>query len=127
MKNIFVCLLLIFMFTSCSVFMAANKKGVGFDEISQCKTKSCLLSKGVEPLDSKKNEGGVLVETYKVRKPTGSASRAAMHGLLDVATLGIWEVAGTPIEGSMNKEEFITIKAFYQKDNETIQHVELMQ
>lgn len=46
-----------------------------------------------------------------------------MHGFLDVATFGIWEIAGTPIEGTLNKNEFYSVKVIYQKDGETIKSV----
>jgi hypothetical protein len=59
-----------------------------------------------------------------VQKPKGSAGRAAMHGVLDVFTLGIWEVAGTPIEGTKGKKEMYPIKIYYE-DGEKINRVEL--
>jgi len=38
-----------------------------------------------------------------------------MHGLLDVATLGVWEVAGTPIEATKNKK-YVTLTVQYSAD-----------
>ncbi len=38
-----------------------------------------------------------------------------MHGLLDVATFGIWEVAGTPIEGK-KRGGFYVFKVEYDND-----------
>ncbi len=107
--------------------MAAKKEGVSIDELSQCKTRTCLITKGAIPIDSKKNENGILIEeTYKVQKPKGSTARAAMHGLLDVATLGIWEVAGTPIEGAKGKKKMYSIRVHYE-DGEKIKNIELVQ
>ena len=120
-------LLFIFILTSCSVFMAAKKEGVSIDQLSQCKTRACLISKGAIPIDSKKNDDGILIEeTYQVQKAKGSASRAVMHGCLDVLTLGIWEVAGTPIEGSKGKKEMYSIKVHYE-NGENIKNIELVQ
>lgn len=120
-------ILFVFILTSCSVFMAAKKEGVSIDQLSQCKTRPCLISKGAIPIDSKKNNGGILTEeTYQVQKPKGSTSRAVMHGCLDVLTIGIWEVAGTPIEGSKGKKEMYSIKVHYEK-GENIKAIELMQ
>lgn len=82
-----------------------EKEGASIHELSQCKTKTCLLSKGAIPADRKNEDGLLIEECYQVQKPKGTASRAVMHGLLDVVTLGIWEVAGTPIEGSVGKKE----------------------
>jgi len=104
--------------------MAAKKEGVSIDELNQCKTRSCIISKGAIPIDSKKNESGETIEeTYQVQKPKGSAGRAAMHGVLDVFTLGLWEVAGTPIEGSAGKKEMYPIKIYYE-DGDKIDRVE---
>ena len=109
---------------SCSVYMAAKKEGVSIDELNQCKTRSCVISKGAIPIDDKKNEYGEIVEeTYQVQKPKGSAGRAAMHGVLDVFTLGIWEAVGTPIEGSVGKKEMYPIKIYYE-NGEKIDRVE---
>lgn len=105
---------------SCSVFMAANKKGVDISELSQCSTRNCLIAKGAEPIGRKNN-----TETFKAQKPTGSVARAAMHGVLDVATLGIWEAAGTPIEASVNKKEMYVFKVSYKGTSESISHVEI--
>ncbi len=125
-KKIIFLLIFTFMLTSCSVYMAAKKEGASIEEIQQCKTRTCLIAKGAEPISSEKNGEGELIETYKVRSKKGSAARAAMHGLLDVATLGIWEVAGTPIEGAKGKKKFFAIKVYYdQKEN--IKKVELVQ
>jgi hypothetical protein len=82
----------------CSVYMAAHKTGVSVEDLSTCQTRTCLLEKGAVSVKTTRE-----YEIFKAEKPTGSASRAAMHGVLDVATLGIWEVAGTPIEGSQEK------------------------
>ena len=37
------------------------------------------------------------------------ALRAVGHGALDVASLGLWEIVGTPIEASTGKERELTI------------------
>jgi len=104
--------------------MAAKKEGVSIDELNECRTRSCIISKGAIPIDSRKNEyGETIEETYQVQKPKGSAGRAAMHGVLDVFTLGLWEVAGTPIEGSVGKKEMYPIKIYYE-DGEKINKVE---
>jgi len=50
-----------------------------------------------------------------------------MHGVLDVAELGIWKIAGTPIEASKGKKNYFAAKITYKADNETIEKVELLQ
>jgi hypothetical protein len=41
-----------------------------------------------------------------------------MHGVLDISTGFLWEVAGTPIESYLGQQEYITVKVTYgPKDN----------
>jgi len=56
MRKLTTCLIILsFLFLpSCSVYMASKKEGVSIDELSQCKTRSCILSKGATPLETKK-------------------------------------------------------------------------
>ncbi|MFH1217811.1 MAG: hypothetical protein V1706_15050 [Pseudomonadota bacterium] len=103
--------------------MASSKKGVEFDQLSSCKTKSCLISKGAETLQVSGLPENC--EAYKILKPQGSTGRAVMHGLLDLATLGIWEVAGTPMEGSYNKDEYYAIRVTYEPNSENIKEIAL--
>jgi hypothetical protein len=114
--------------TSCSVFMAANHKGEDMTKLSTCKTKECLIAKGATVISSKKDKNGYLTEeVYQIRKPTGSTPRALMHGLLDISTLGIWEVVGTPMELVLNKKEMCIFKVIYKNKGEEIQAVQLAQ
>jgi hypothetical protein len=106
--------------------MAAKKEGTSMEQVNQCKTRSSIKSQqGVEVLSTEKSEDGEIIEYYKVQEATGSSARAAMHGILDIATLGIWEVAGTPIEGSMGEKKFYSIKVYYDKD-ENVKKLELL-
>jgi len=107
--------------------MAANKKGVDIEEVSSCRTRACVQGKGAILLSSTEGPHGELIETYNVRKPTGSTGRAVMHGVLDLATVGLWEVAGTPIEGAQNKEEFVAIKVVSNKLSGEVSKIELAQ
>ena len=105
--------------SSCSVFMAADKKGVDPQTIMNCSTRSCLIAAGAEPISKPaKNE-----ETFKAKVATGSTSRAVLNGTLDVFTLGIWEAAGTPIEGSLDKDQMFTFKVKYKANSEDIESV----
>jgi hypothetical protein len=64
-------------------------------------------------------------EAFKILKPQGSTGRAVMHGLLDVATLGIWEVAGTPMEGAYDKDKYYAIRVTYEPGTEDIKEITL--
>lgn len=105
--------------------MAAHKEGADVSQIQACHTRAQFLQLGAKVVNSERLPSGELVETYQIPKEKGSAARAVMHGLLDVGTLGIWEVAGTPIEGSLDKQEFITVKVTYGPD-EVAKRAELL-
>jgi len=122
--SILFCALLL---NGCSVFMAAREQGTSVEDITQCKTRVCLLNKGAVTVSQKTNKQDVLTEELmQVQMPTGSSARAVMHGALDVATLGLWEVAGTPMEGVLNKQDKYAIKVRYEADGETIKSVQLV-
>lgn len=109
---------------ACSVIMAANGKGVDPKELAHCKTRTCLLASGAVSVDQVKNKQGKYVsENFRAEMPTGSVARAAMHGLLDVGTLGIWEVVGTPIEASKGKKTGYVIAVKYEADGMTVKHM----
>lgn len=87
--------------------------GIKAEEVQDCQTRECFVGKDkVEVLEKRQFANGGYSETYKFQLKRGSAGRAAMHGLLDVATLGIWEVVGTPIEAT-KKKKYIVVTANY--------------
>jgi hypothetical protein len=47
-----------------------------------------------------------------------SAARAIGHGVMDVLTLGVWEVIGTPIEGFQGEKHQATIT--YDQDDRVL-------
>lgn len=122
-RNVLVFLLSLSL-SACSVVMAARSNGVSPKQLSQCKTRSCVIATGVTPIEKHKNKQGKLTsENFRANMPTGSAARAAMHGLLDVSTLGIWEVAGTPIEAVKGKKTGYVVVVKYAEDGSTIKHM----
>ena len=56
---------------------------------------------------------GSLEEIYQVRRQKGSSLRSFVHGVLSVATLGIWNVVGYPIEGFVSSKDFIVFRVDY--------------
>lgn len=115
------CLLL----SGCSVAMAAKKSGHSIDEVQRSVTRSQILQLTEKTLSSERTSEGRLVETYSIRKESGSTARAIMHGVLDVSTLCVWEVIGTPMEGVLNKKEYLLIKVTYEKDDSRVEKIEL--
>lgn len=102
--------------SGCSVYKAASNEGVSVSDIEDCKHKGCLLSTGMEVIDRKEEANGEYIEISRAvaRKSGLNYARAAGHGVLDVMTLGLWEIAGTPVEGALsNNRGYIIAKATY--------------
>jgi len=93
------------------------------------KQRVVFLSHGMKIVDNHKNSDGKHVEIYNAvaRKSGINYARAAGHGVLDVMTLGLWEVAGTPIEGAIsNNRGYIAVIAIYShKGAEQVELVEI--
>lgn len=118
--RVVVVLALGFSLGACSVVKASKKRGVDVAEIMNCRTESCILIlKDTEVIETVETEEGKVV-AYRSLQKQGSTGRAVMHGILDVATLGIWEVAGTPIEGSKSKEKFYLYKVAYDHEGNVL-------
>jgi len=105
--------------------MAAKKEGTSLAKVQQAKTRGQLLACEAQVVRSDREENGDLVEVYQIPKERGSIARALLHGILDLNTLFLWEIIGTPIEGSLNKKEFFSIKVHYDQD-EVVQKVEIL-
>jgi hypothetical protein len=127
-KLIIISISLIFS-SGCSVYKASCNDGISVSDIEGCKNRTCLLSKGMEIIDKKDEINGEYTEISKAiaRKSDATYARAVGHGVLDVMTLGLWEVAGTPIEGSLsNDKEYIVAKATYSnKSTDDIKKLEI--
>lgn len=107
--------------TSCSVVMSASKSGTSIEDLAQSKTRTAvIINDGVEIVHTERDpdDNHIIYEDYLVQKPKGSTWRAVMHGLLDVATLGIWEVVGTPVELSKGDKIYVPIRIFYDENEE---------
>ena len=123
LKTFVICICIAVFISGCSVYMAASKKGTDFEDLSVCKTKTCLVATGAEPLQVSGLPANT--EAFKVLKAQGSTGRAVMHGLLDLSTLGIWEIAGTPIEGAYDKDKYYGILVKYELGTENIKQISL--
>lgn len=68
------------------------------------------------PVSSVTTEDGTRIDIYEYEIGNApSGGRAVGHAVMDVLTLGIWEVVGTPIEAVQGKKYSISIT--YDKDN----------
>lgn len=99
-RNLFVAALCCTQLTACSVGMALQ----GQNEPDLKVVKSGATRTDVElqlgaPLKIDQHQDGTCTAVYEYevgREP--SAGRAVAHGAMDVMTLGLWEVIGTPVE-----------------------------
>lgn len=74
-----------------------------------------------EMRDNKKFEIYKFVQGYS----TGAkAGRAVFHGAADVLTLGLWEIVGTPVEGTFSGDE-MAYEVSYDNDNRVDQVIAL--
>ena len=79
-----------------------------------------LSHDGVEILQTERDENGVIIsEDYFVQKKKGSVFRAIMHGVLDLATLGAWEIIGTSGRDVKRGKEGVPVRVFYTEDGKT--------
>jgi hypothetical protein len=72
------------------------------------------------PVQSASLEDGRRADVYQYQignEP--SAGRAIGHGMMDVLTLGLWEVVGTPIEGVQGETYHATIT--YDRDDKVVE------
>jgi hypothetical protein len=127
MKKFISCLSILglLILSSCSVIMAAKKEGMSLSKVQTLHTRSQLIASGATLVDSEWSADGQLVEVYRIQNERGSAARAFMHGLLDVSTLGLWEVVGTPIEVCVDKRQYYCIRVTFDQQ-ECIRKVELL-
>lgn len=119
----FLCLACCLM-ASCSVMMAARVEGVSITEVQGNRTRDEMLASGARVMSSERDFDGRLVDVYRFQKERGSPVRAVMHGVLDISTMGLWEVVGTPLEACDGREYFM-LRVYYNWD-ETVRKVELL-
>ncbi len=110
--------------SSCSVVMASNKSGTDLESLQNATSRMQLIALGAEPTSTDKSDAGELVETYRLQKERGSIARAFMHGMLDLSTAFLWELAGTPIEFSLDQQKFYSVKVTFD-ESEHIKKIEL--
>jgi hypothetical protein len=126
-RDTLVLLPLLLSLCSCSAYMAANKEGVDLDDLQACQTRACVQANGGAAIETSSSEEGELVEIYKIQKETGHTGRAVMHGVFSVATLGMWELVGTPIEGAQQKAEYVAVRVTSDSKTGQIKQLEILE
>lgn len=108
---------LAFLLSGCSVYMATqgehNPDVTAVDEgVKRARVEAALG----QPITRQRGEEGERIDTYYYEignEP--SAGRAAGHAALDVLTLGLWELAGTPIE-AVQGEKYEAVVTYDDED-----------
>jgi S1-C subfamily serine protease len=109
-----------FALASCSVGMAlSGKKDPNLGMIRQGSTRGEVELELGTPTSSVTHEDGKRTDAYEYELGNEpSTGRAIAWGVLDVFTLGLWELAGTPIEALQGTKYRMTI--LYGPDNRVI-------
>ena len=91
--------------SGCSVFMAAKqpeKKDTKMLAVGV--PRAIILAELGAPISTTKN-GNETIDIFSFKQGYGKAAkfgRAMFHGVADIATLGLWEIVGTPVESSFD-------------------------
>lgn len=95
-----------FMLQGCSVGMAmSGKKQPELGAIRVGATRGEMELQLGSPIEVREENGHrVDIYEYEIGNEP-SAGRAIGHGVMDVLTLGIWEVVGTPVEGFQGEKK----------------------
>ena len=111
----------------CSVFMAAKqpeKKDISL--LKEGVSRAVLISEFGAPVISEyKNDKRFEIFKFVQGYSTGAkAGRAFFHGAASVATLGLWELVGTPAEITFNGDE-MAFQVSYD-ENDLVDEVKLI-
>ena len=125
--------ILLFLFSSSAFPNTFSKNEHAFySSLFRCKTKCCILSHGFVPIRSFFSECGYnhekkYIECYEQpgkRSGVAYTARQVGHGLLCMATAGLWEIAYYPIERSLSP--VIIIRATYpNRTSNRIEKIEI--
>ncbi len=111
--------------SGCAVYMAANqpaKKDVTV--LKAGSPRSTVIAELGAPVHTSERVG-LKVDVYNfVQGYTGveRGARAVLHGAADVATFGLWEIVGTPIEGAVNGTK-VSVEVSYDKEDRVVKVV----
>ncbi len=103
----------------CSAYMAANQPGQkDFTVLRQSTPRGRVIAELGQPINTEmKNGERHDIYTFKNGYHTGvKAGRAVLNGVASVATLGLWEVIGTPAEGYLNGTDLSVEVAYDTED-----------
>lgn len=105
--------------SGCSAYMAANQPGQkDFTVLRENTPRGRVIAELGQPINTEmKNGERHDIYTFKNGYHTGvKAGRAVINGVASVATLGLWEVIGTPAEGYLNGTDLSVEVAYDAQD-----------
>lgn len=106
--------------SACSVYMAATQEDAkDMTALNKGAPRALILGKLGQPITTETNKAGNRVDYFSFTdgyKGGTKAARAVTHGVLDIATLGLWEIIGTPIEGVADGDQ-INAEVTYGENN----------
>jgi len=122
LKNEFAVLGLILLLgnTGCSVGMAmSGKENPNLGMVRTGASRGEIELTLGPPVNTASIDQGRRVDVYEYEIGNApSAGRAIGHGIMDIITLGLWEVIGTPIEGVQGDKRRLQIT--YDKDDRVV-------
>jgi len=111
-QNFFVSAIMLGLLCGCSVGMAMSGKTTpDLGVIKKNATRGEVELQLGAPVKVTTLDNGHVVNLYEYEVGNDpSAGRAVGHAVLDVLTLGIWEVVGTPVEGFQGDKRQVQIE-----------------
>ena len=121
-KSLLIIFLIAPLLNACSVGMALNgEKDPDLSVVKKGASRTEVEFQLGQPVETQAADPGKTKAKYQYSLGTEpSAGRAIAHGAMDVLTLGLWEVVGTPVEAinGNNYELWITYN-----DIDEIEHI----
>lgn len=112
--------------SGCSVMMAAKAPGKkDLDVLTLGMPRSAVVAELGPAVQSRQDSAGSATDVFSFKQGYSlpvRVTRAFVHGAADVATIGIWEVAATPLEAGLQGES-VKAAVVYDHD-ERVKRVE---
>lgn len=120
MKNTIAALSIVAFLSGCSVGMAmSGKKTPDMGVVKQSASRGEVELQLGAPVSVVTLDSGNVINVYEYEVGNDpSAGRAVGHAAMDVLTLGIWEIVGTPIEGFQGDRRSVQVE--YDADDKVV-------
>ena len=112
----------VFVFTGCSAKRAMEQPDKKDMQVLKKGTpRYKIMAEFGQPIETNNLENGNISDTYSFIQGFSKeekTARAVGHAVMDVATIGFWELIGTPVEVALSGEKII-LKVLYD-DKKTV-------